>query len=267
MVFNVGKVPYGVPFSGVNPVGINREYQKNIAFENSPDTFQSTLPERYTSEQMISKLAKSNPDIEKILKANNLPTEINYSSIADSLKSHCSTTRDICVGIYDNLPYSLKSEVDLNSLKEASYLHDIGKVFIPEGLLNKKGSFTPEEYKIMQLHSDLGYELLKGTNLSEKTLSLIRNHHQDLTKNGYPKVDKNYVVGTDLQVLALADKYSALTEKRPYKEPMTREQALTLIGTEVKLGKFNPLIYNSLVQATANTVYSGSNDLAVKKLL
>ena len=115
---------------------------------------------------------------------------------------------------------------------------------------NKNGKLTEAETDIVHKHPELGYELLKNSGLDNKTLLLIRNHHQNAQKSGYPTVDKSFNADLDLQVLSIADKYSALTEKRPYKEPMNREQALTIIRADVRNGKTNPLVYNALVNYT-----------------
>lgn len=69
---------------------------------------------------------------------------------------------------------------------DAAYLHDIGKVLIPVNILNKAGKLDERETEIMHKHSELGYELLKSTDIDKKTLNLIRNHHQNAKKTGYP---------------------------------------------------------------------------------
>ena len=91
---------------------------------------------------------------------------------------------------------------------------------------------------------------MKIGGLDKKTLALIKNHHQNATKTGYPLVDKTFFADVNQQIVSISDKYSALTEKRPYKEPLTEKQALTIIYKDVKDGKFNPLIFNSLVKYT-----------------
>ena len=104
----------------------------------------------------------------------------------------------------------------------------------------------------MHKHSELGYEILKNTNLDKKTLNLIRNHHQNAKKSGYPFVSNDFRADLDLQILTMADKYSALTEKRAYKEAYTPKQALTIIYADVKDGKLHPFIFKALVNYVEN---------------
>lgn len=75
---------------------------------------------------------------------------------------------------------------------------------------------------------------------------MIRNHHQNAKKSGYPFVTKDFRADLDLQILTMADKYSALTEKRPYKEAYTPQQALTIIYSDVKDGKLHPFVFKAL---------------------
>lgn len=254
MNFNVGKIPYINTFVGVLPSNLRPTDTLQPAYTSSAmaDTFQSSNPERFASEFMISKLLRDNRNIENILRLNNLPCVINTKDLNYIMNEHGNATRTIAQGIYENLPYSLSSSVDISSLKEAAYLHDIGKLLIPEEILNKKDTLNQGETKVMQLHPVLSRELLSTANINPKTLYLIENHHQDMLRSGYPKKDKNFKADTDLQILALADKYSALTEARAYKAPLSRESALTILNTEVRMGKFNPQIYNALVKYTAS---------------
>lgn len=250
MAFSINRLFFTGQVTQTAPVNPQPSQKPYVNTTQAPDTFESKNPARYTSEYMINKLAADNTQIQAILKNAGIPYQLNMDGLNNLLEGHCTDTRNIAEGIVHNLPFSLESKANLNIIKDAAYLHDIGKVFIPAEILDKKGKLTDEEKEIVHKHPELGYELLKNTNLDPKTLNLIRNHHQDAKKSGYPIVDKNFSADLDLQILAIADKYSALTEERSYKKPMTREQALTVIRPDVRNGKFNPLVYNALVNYT-----------------
>ena len=238
--------------------------RSNIRFGNyqPADTFESNSPKKYTSEISIRNLANSNPKIAQILQSVNAPYSINMETLNHLLTTHATATQEISEGIIQNLPFSLKQKANAKAIQDAAYLHDIGKVFIPEEITNKNGKLTPQEREIMHKHSELGYELLKNTNIDPKVLFLIRNHHQNAQKSGYPKVDNNFFADLDLQILSIADKYSALTEARPYKKPLTREQALTIIRSEVREGKINPLVFNALVAYTDDKILQKTKSLS-----
>jgi len=233
----------------IHPQGVNNKPNSNIKFgtQLTADKFESTNPQKYISEPVIKKLVDKNPKIRQILANVNTPLIINMDGLKQVQATHALDTQKIALGIIDKLPEALKQKTDVKAIRDAAYLHDIGKVFIPNEILNKNGKLTPEETKIMHAHSELGYELLKNTELEPKVLNLIKNHHQNAQGNGYPKVDNKFFADINLQILSMADKYSALLEKRAYKQALTRKEALTIIRSDVRDGKLNPLVFNALV--------------------
>ena len=128
-------------------------------------------------------------------------------------------------------------------------LHDFGKVLIPKSILNKAGKLDTNEREIMELHSELGYELLKNKGLNEKTLNLIKYHHQNKNGTGYPAISKDYEIGIDAQILSTADKYTALREKRSYKNPLGKYEALEIIAKDVNNGQITQDVYTALIRS------------------
>ena len=135
--------------------------------------------------------------------------------------------------------------VNLKDLKDGAMLHDIGKVLIPAEILNKHGKLTEDEFKIMHQHSEIGYQILKNSGVNDEVLSLVRYHHDNMQKGN------NFVPDVNLQILNLADKYSALTEQRVYKDKLSPQQALTIIFGDVKKGNVHPMLYNALVKSVS----------------
>ena len=164
-------------------------------------------------------------------------------------RGHLTQTRVMAAKIYSALPADTKKEVNLPDLQEAAMLHDFGKIFIPKEILNKKGSLTPEEKEIMNLHSELGYELLKQKGIKENVLRLIKYHHQTPSGSGYPAVDSDFQCGIDLQILSVADKYSALTEERAYHMALNKEEALNIINEDVNRGLISEEVFLALKKA------------------
>ena len=220
--------------------GISRANFGNV---QPKDSFQNTSLERFFNENYVRAMIASNYEAQNIFKKNNITSGLNLKELKDLKDNHMKATSDICERIANNLPQALKDTVNMKDLQEAAMLHDFGKVLIPPEVLNKNGKLTQQEQKIMRFHSELGYQLLKKEGLNENVLNLIRNHHNNLTSSG------KFVYDVDLQILNLADKYSALTEKRVYKDAMSPAQALTVLAAEVKDGKVHPLVFNALVKS------------------
>ena len=165
-------------------------------------------------------------------------------------KGHLTNTRILAAKIYSGLPSKMKSEVNLSNLQQAAMLHDYGKVLIPKEILNKKGVLTPDEKKIMELHSEFGYELLKQQGVNEEVLKLIKYHHQKPDGSGYPSVNQDFEYGIASQILEAADMYSALTEDRAYHKACTKEEALAIIYHEVEKGVICQEVFDALKKSS-----------------
>ena len=101
----------------------------------------------------------------------------------------------------------------------------------------------------MNIHSILGYELLKTQSISEKTLELIKYHHQNLKHSGYPAMEEGSLLSDiGVQIVSISDKYSALREARVYRRRLNRLEALLILYKEVREGKILPDVYNALVK-------------------
>ena len=219
-------------------------------FEPVKDSFSTNpLYENYWDKDNITKLAKSNPEIMRILKENKIPLKVNSAELEKLKHGHLIDTRVTAAKIYSALPKELKMEINPQTLQQAAMLHDYGKALIPDAILNKNGKLTEEEKKLMSLHSELGYELLKQQGVNENVLNLVKYHHQTPDGRGYPALDNNYTPDISSQILMAADKYSALKEKRSYKDAMTRDEALAVLRQDVTDGLLSEEVYKALEKA------------------
>ncbi len=143
------------------------------------------------------------------------------------------------------------TQTDISVISTASALHDIGKIAIPEEILNKPGKLTPEEFAIMKTHSTMGAEMLKGLGayqeepLVKAAYEICRWHHERWDGRGYPDGLTGDDIPISAQIVALADVYDALTSERVYKPPFSHEQAVKMI-LNGECGVFNPLMLECL---------------------
>lgn len=186
----------------------------------------------YLSKDAINELLLLNPKINKILESKGIKPEINIKELQKLANGHLKTTKSVALAIIQNLPTDARNEINQKAILEAAIYHDFGKVLIPDKILNKKGALSDKEREVMQLHSELGYELLKTQNISRRTLELVKYHHQNNAGNGYPQPSGDFEYNIEAEILALADKYSALTEQRAYKPALTPYEALKIIKQE-----------------------------------
>lgn len=134
----------------------------------------------------------------------------------------------------------------------ASSLHDIGKIGIPEEILNKPGKLTKEEFEIMKQHSAIGADMLRSLKryqneeLVKIAYEICRWHHERYDGRGYPDGLKGEEIPISAQVVSLADVYDALVSERVYKKAFSPEKALEMIQNG-ECGSFNPLLLECLV--------------------
>lgn len=210
-------------------------------------TFLKTGEDAKLHKCVVQKMMDLNPHISRLLKRYKIKPSIDTKTLNELTCGHMNETCNIAIGVYSLLSEELKRQVNKGILKEASMLHDLGKVLIPSKILNKPAKLNIKERKIMNIHSTLGYELLKTQNLSDETLSLIRYHHQNLKHSGYPALSVSSPVSDlGVQIISIADKYSALRETRVYRRQLSRTEALLILYREVREGKIMPEIYNAL---------------------
>lgn len=232
----------------VNPINNQSAVKCFGGKESSAYSGADTDLHKYLNEKAISEMINVNSEIGRILKSFKISIKINMKILNNLVQNHLPQTRNIALGIANQLPHNFKSAVNRKALVEATSLHDIAKVIIPENIINKAGALNEDELEIMKEHAMLSYEMLKTTDLDEATLNLIKNHHHPSPKTGISHVDEDSVSDINLQILSIADIYSALREKRSYKPAMSKEQALEIINKEVEQGKFESYIYKALVE-------------------
>jgi len=153
------------------------------------------------------------------------------------LGQHCH--RLALMGAAMGLTLGLSSP-EILALQRGGYLHDIGKVAVPDHVLFKAGPLSPEEWETMKSHAERGARICGGIKSLRLVLPIIRHHHERWDGSGYPNQLRGEEIPLLARILQLADIYDALTTARPYKEAMTPEQALATIREEVKRGWRDP---------------------------
>lgn len=140
---------------------------------------------------------------------------------------------------------------DITLIGTASALHDIGKISIPESILNKPQKLTNEEFEIMKTHTEIGASMLKGISETRKdplimvAHDICRWHHERWDGGGYPDGLKGEEIPISAQVVALADVYDALTSERCYKKAYSHEKAIQMI-LNGECGAFNPILLDCI---------------------
>jgi putative nucleotidyltransferase with HDIG domain len=141
------------------------------------------------------------------------------------------------------------SKNDLELLKFAASIHDIGKIAINEFVINKPGKFTEAEYIMVQQHARMGANLIETLNVDPSIHEIILNHHENFDGTGYPNGNKAEDIPLSARILRIADTYDALTSDRGYRPAYSHKQSLEIMEHDVQY--FDPTMLNLFFRKVA----------------
>jgi putative two-component system response regulator len=138
-------------------------------------------------------------------------------------------------------------DLDLQALRLGGILHDVGKIGVPEAVLNKPGPLTEEEWALMKSHAELGYKIcLPLMESIGPALDVIRHHHEKLDGSSYPDGLKGSGVSLMARIMAVVDCYDAMVTDRPYRAGMSREKAMGILREDCDKGRLDPKVVEVL---------------------
>lgn len=243
-----------------SPANIKRAYDLG-AFDYISRPFDLTIVQRRISNTMF--LYARQQRLEKII-SEQLQEQEKNNELMISILSHIVEFRNGESGLHilrvnTITKYLLKqlvqrtdqyflSKADISLISTASALHDIGKISIPDTILNKPGRLAAEEFEVIKTHAMVGADMLSDLPIEQQEAPLVkvaseicRWHHERYDGNGYPDGLKGEEIPISAQVVALADVYDALTSERCYKKAYSHEESLKMI-LEGQCGAFNPAL-------------------------
>lgn len=135
---------------------------------------------------------------------------------------------------------------DIEQIKYAGLLHDIGKIGVDEAILNKPGKLTPNEFEQIKKHPELGSRILSNVPFFESLVPLIKHHHEFYNGKGYPDGLSGENIPYGARILSVADAYEAMTSNRPYRKALSNEVAFNIMRKE-KNNQFDPKIADAFL--------------------
>jgi cyclic di-GMP phosphodiesterase len=181
---------------------------------------------------------------------------------------HCERLALISVSLGFAMGLKLAS---LLALYRGGYLHDVGKVGIPDSILFKPGKLTASEWVVMRSHATRGEEICRHMKSLAPVLPIIRHHHERWDGSGYPDGLEGEQIPLLARILQVADIYDALISPRPYKSAFTPEEALRTIGEETSRGWRDPEIVRLFFKLHPDVIskigdYSTSRDRSLQAM-
>lgn len=153
---------------------------------------------------------------------------------------HVRRTQIYAIGIGElmDLP-----EKEINALRTGALLHDIGKLAVPDHILNKPGRLTPAETEKTKIHSSVGASILEKVGFDYPVVPTVRYHHENWDGTGYPEGLRAEHIPLTARILAIADAFDTLRGARPYRPPVSKREACSHIRAEAGR-KFDPALVN-----------------------
>ena len=145
-----------------------------------------------------------------------------------NLNGHSRNVQRLSMCLYKHLPTYLKEGISPVSFEYAALLHDVGKLGVPESILNKPGKLDAEEWKVMKQHPEIAMDLLKTLPSFNEIKDWILYHHERMDGKGYYELQGNDIPMA-ARIIAVCDTYSAITMRRSYKDKRTHEDAMEII--------------------------------------
>ncbi|MEE8414529.1 MAG: HD domain-containing phosphohydrolase [Dehalococcoidales bacterium] len=162
---------------------------------------------------------------------------------------HSQRVADISASIAKEMGLPQK---DIDKIKLAGLVHDIGKIGVKESVLNKPGRLTDEEFQHVQSHPEIGEHILAPIASDDIILRLVRHHHERYDGTGYPDQIKGDQIPLGVRILSLTDAYEAMTSTRPYRQAMSDKAA----SAEIECGKgtqFDPEVADAFLRKKASS--------------
>jgi len=170
--------------------------------------------------------SKLNRDIEKTYFETISALALAVDAKDEYSRGHLDRVSDYAIMIGKNLGLD---EGDLDALRDAARLHDLGKIGIPDEILKKQAPLSDEEWVIMRRHPEIGESIIKPIRSLQHLCDLIRHHHEKIDGSGYPDRLKGEEISPLVRILSVADVYDALTTKRSYRPQKSKQEAIAIL--------------------------------------
>lgn len=149
-------------------------------------------------------------------------------------------------------------EDDIAILERGGYLHDVGKIGIPDSILNKPSPLTAAEYEIMKQHTIIGERLCGSLRILAPVRPIIRHHHERLDGSGYPDGLRGDAIPLAAQIVGVVDTFDAITTTRPYRAGRSLDQARDELLSDARAGKLNPELVTEFLRLLTTARFASS---------
>lgn len=210
----------------------------------------------------LSQIVLDSIDRYKIVSSIKSADEAKLLSLAQTIelkdpytKGHCERVAAYALMLADGMDLSDGMK---KNIKYGSWLHDCGKIGVPEIILNKPSELDDEQFATMKKHSRWGADVAKTAQLPEPVVNIALYHHERFNGEGYPLGLKGINIPLEARVVAIADAFDAMTSDRPYRKKLSKEEAIAVI-TKSKSSSFDPALVDIFVRVLTDFVFNNEH--------
>ncbi|MBP3284017.1 MAG: HD domain-containing protein [Clostridia bacterium] len=233
-----------------------------LTFSKKSDLYYIAESFNTMADVMQSLLNENANKVEELNQKNEMLAETNkdlVSSLVSAIEAkdkytlgHSQRVSDYAVSLAKKLNMSKEQ---INEIRIAGMLHDVGKIGISDEILHKPAKLSKDEYEEVKKHPSIGSFILNTLDLSDTTMEAINYHHERYDGKGYPLGLSGKELSLEAQIIALSDAYDAMTSDRPYRKAMTHEEAISEIK-RCSDTQFNPELVSLIEQGGLGSVSS-----------
>src|SRR3954465_76456 len=158
---------------------------------------------------------------------------------------HIRRVQSYAVGLARRV--GVADETLIKAIEAAALLHDMGKLAVPEYILNKPGKLTSAEFEKMKLHASIGADILSAIDFPYPVVPIVRHHHENWDGTGYPARIKHTDIPIGARILSVVDCFDALTSDRPYRPRLSDEEAMEIL-MQRRGSMYDPLIVDTFAK-------------------
>lgn len=177
---------------------------------------------------------------------------------------HIRRVQRLAVGLARSV--GVNDELQIRAIEAAALLHDMGKLAIPEFILNKPGRLTPSEFDVMKQHANIGADILGSIHFPYPVVPIVRHHHEAWDGSGYPDKLKGVTIPLGARILSVVDCFDALTSDRPYRPRLAVEDAIAVL-VQRRGAMYDPLIVDRFIEVQAQLSELAESDDAEKEAI
>jgi len=212
------------------PIGLIAWMRRSQALNPPPAEFSEDSAELNRLAEAIDGAANAVVHSGESLATASLAFVETLAQVLDARDPHTASHSNRVSGYATAIAATMRlSPAEIETIRVGAQLHDIGKIGIPDAVLQKSGHLTPEEYRIIQQHPHIGRKILERSPQFEKYLPFVELHHEDMDGGGYPHGLKGYEVPLAVRIVKVADVFDALTSDRAYRKAMSPAQAYEVL--------------------------------------